>query len=88
MSKTMTLPTKVLNWTDYSLDGRCFLKAIRSFFTGFTIIDAVLAIGFTGLLAYAVYLVFPPNGWMIGVAAALLLLFIAKRRRDQFIKKS
>jgi hypothetical protein len=51
-----------------------------------TLIDWVLAIAFTGLVAYAVNLIVPPNGWMIGIAAALLLLFIAKRRRDRLTK--
>lgn len=50
-------------------------------------IDWVLAVLITALLAYAVNLIFPPNGWMIGIAAALLLLFIAKKRRDGLTKK-
>jgi hypothetical protein len=49
-------------------------------------VDWVLAILFTGLVAYAVNLVFPPYGWMIGIVAAMLLLFIAKRRRDHLTK--
>jgi hypothetical protein len=62
------------------------LKVFISFFAGMKFIDWVLAAAFIGLLAYAVNLIFPPNGWMIGIAAALLLLFIAKRRRDRLSK--
>jgi hypothetical protein len=62
---------------------RYALKHFRSFFSNMKPIDWVLAILFTGLVAYAVNLVFPPHGWMFGIIAALLLLFIAKRRRDR-----
>ena len=59
------------------------MKHIQDFFTGMKVIDWFLAVIFTALVAYAVNLVFPPNGWMIGIVLALLLLFIAKRRRDR-----
>jgi hypothetical protein len=63
------------------------MKKNFSIFNNMNYIDWILAILFIGLVAYAVNLIFPPNGWMIGVVAALLLLFIAKRRRDNLIKK-
>lgn len=50
------------------------------------VVDWFLAVIFTALVAYAVNLVFPPQGWMIGIALALLLLFIAKKRRDRLSK--
>ncbi len=62
------------------------MKKYLSIFKNMNTIDWVLAVLITALLAYAVNLIFPPNGWMIGIVAALLLLFIAKRRRDQLSK--
>lgn len=62
------------------------MKKYLSIFNNMNAFDWVLAILITGLLAYAVNLIFPPNGWMIGIVAALLLLFIAKRRRDHLTK--
>ncbi|MBA4384038.1 MAG: hypothetical protein C0410_04825 [Anaerolinea sp.] len=63
------------------------MKKYFSIFENMSTVDWVLAILITGLLAYAVNMVFPPNGWMIGILAALLLLYIAKRRRDRLTKK-
>jgi uncharacterized membrane protein AbrB (regulator of aidB expression) len=62
------------------------MNSLLKFFSGMKVIDWILAATITGLLAYAVNLVFPPNGWMIGIAAALLLLVIAKIRRDRLTK--
>lgn len=64
------------------------MKKYLSIFNNMKMIDWVLATLFIGLVAYAVNIIFPPNGWMIGIAAALLLLFIAKRRRDRLSKGS
>lgn len=49
-------------------------------------VDWILVVLIIALIAYAANLIFPPNGWMIGVLAALLLLILAKRRRDRLIK--
>jgi len=62
------------------------MKSLFAFFSNMKVIDWILALAFTALVAYAVYLVFPPNGWIFGIPAALLLLFIAKRRRDRLMK--
>lgn len=62
------------------------MKSFLNYFRNMKILDWVLAAAFTTLVAYSVNLIFPPNGWMIGIAAALLLLFIAKRRRDALSK--
>ncbi len=62
------------------------MKKYLSIFKNMNIIDWILAVLIIALVAYAVNLIFPPNGWMIGIVAALLLLFIAKRRRDHLTK--
>ncbi len=62
------------------------MNSFLKIFSGMNVIDWILAAAITGLLAYAVNLVFPPNGWMIGIAVALLLLVIAKIRRDRLTK--
>jgi hypothetical protein len=62
------------------------MKKYLSIFENMNAVDWVLAILITGLVAYAVNVIFPPNGWMIGIVAALLLLYIAKRRRDRLTK--
>jgi hypothetical protein len=62
------------------------MKKYFSIFENMNTFDWVLAVLIIGLLAYAVNLIFPPNGWMIGIVAALLLLYIAKRRRDRLTK--
>lgn len=59
------------------------MKFIQDFFAGMKVVDWFLAVIFTALVAYAVNLIFPTQGWMIGIALALLLLFIAKKRRDR-----
>lgn len=51
-----------------------------------SISDWILAASFTTLVAIMVNLLFPPNGWMIGIAASLALIFIAKRKRDRLMK--
>lgn len=62
------------------------MKKYLSIFENMNAFDWILAILITGLLAYAVNMIFPPNGWMIGIVAALLLLYIAKRRRDRLTR--
>jgi len=62
------------------------MKKFLSIFENMNALDWVLAVLIIALLAYAVNLIFPPNGWMIGIVAALLLLYIAKRRRDRLTK--
>jgi len=62
------------------------MKKYLSIFENMNALDWVLAVLIIALLAYAVNLIFPPNGWMIGIVAALLLLYIAKRRRDRLTK--
>lgn len=62
------------------------MKKYLSIFKNMNTVDWILAILIVGLVAYAVNLIFPPNGWMIGIVAALLLLYIAKKRRDRLTK--
>ncbi len=62
------------------------MNLFRGLFKDMNTLDWVLAIAFIACVAYLVYLIFPPNGWWIGLVAALLLLFIAKRRRDRLKK--
>lgn len=62
------------------------MRKYLSIFKNMNIVDWILAALVIALLAYAVNLVFPPNGWMIGIVAALLLLFIAKKRRDNLTR--
>ncbi|HCS39526.1 MAG TPA: hypothetical protein DIW44_08075 [Anaerolineaceae bacterium] len=62
------------------------MKKYFSIFKNMNVTDWILALLVIALVAYVVNLIFPPNGWMIGIVASLLLLFIAKYRRDQLIK--
>jgi len=62
------------------------MKKYLSIFNNMNVVDWILAILIVGLIAYAVNRIFPPNGWIIGIVAALLLLYIAKRRRDRLTK--
>lgn len=62
------------------------MKKYLSIFENMNAVDWLLAVVITTLLAYAVNMVFPPNGWLMGIVAALLLLFLAKRRRDRLTK--
>ncbi|MBA3075490.1 MAG: hypothetical protein FP831_17980 [Anaerolineae bacterium] len=62
------------------------MKKYLSIFENMNAVDWLLAVVITALLAYAVNMVFPPNGWLMGIVAALLLLFLAKRRRDRLMK--
>jgi uncharacterized membrane protein AbrB (regulator of aidB expression) len=63
------------------------MKKYLSIFKNMNMLDWILAIVITALLAYAVNMIFPPKGWMIGIVVALLLLFLAKRRRDSLTKE-
>ena len=47
-----------------------------------TPVDWMLAALFIIALAFLAQTLFPPFGWGIGVVIALVLLFLAKRRRD------
>jgi hypothetical protein len=62
------------------------MKKYLSIFKNMNVVDWILAILITGLVAYAVNMIFPPYGWMPGIVAALLLLYIAKKRRDRLTK--
>ena len=59
------------------------MKNFLSIFKHMNVLDWVLAIAFIALASYAVFLVFPPNGWIFGFLAGLLLLYLAKKRRDR-----
>ena len=59
---------------------------LPSILKNMTWLDWLLVVLFTGLVALLVNSFFPPYGWAIGMAAALLLLYLAKRRRDNLIK--
>jgi hypothetical protein len=63
------------------------MKKYFSIFNNMNIIDWVLAILFIVLVAFAVNLIFPPSGWILGIPAAILLLYIAKKRRDRIPKE-
>lgn len=62
------------------------MKKYLSIFENMNLFDWILAVVITALLSYAVNMIFPPKGWMIGIVAALLLLYLAKRRRDRLTK--
>ncbi len=55
-------------------------------FWGLDWLDLLLAAVFIGLLALVGNLLYPPYGWGPGIAIALLLLYIAKRKREQNVK--
>ena len=55
----------------------------QKLFSGMTLIDWFLAAGFTLVLALLGYSLSPDFGWLIGILAALGLLYLAKRRRDR-----
>jgi hypothetical protein len=56
---------------------------MQNLFKNLTLVDGILAVAFIVVVALLVNSMFPPNGWMIGVVASLVLLFLAKRRRDK-----
>ena len=58
------------------------MNKVFSVFKNMSLLDWVLAAAFTALVAYVVNSFFPPQGWLIGVAVSLVLLYLAKRRRD------
>ena len=47
-----------------------------------TPIDWILAAAFTVIVSLLVNNVFPPYGWLIGIAVSFALLYLAKRKRD------
>ncbi len=63
------------------------MKKYLSIFKNMKAVDWFLVVLIVVLIAYAANLIFPPNGWMIGIVAALLLLFLAKIRRDRLTKE-
>jgi hypothetical protein len=52
-----------------------------------TMLDWLLAVVFIGLVTFLVQSFFPPFGWLIGLAVALGLLYLAKRRRDKLMEQ-
>ena len=51
-------------------------------FSNMTLVDWLLAGVFTAITAAIGRLLFPPLGWAAGILIGLLLLYLAKRRRD------
>lgn len=56
---------------------------LPAIFRNMTMLDWLLAIMFIGLVTFLVQSFYPPYGWLIGLAVALVLLYLAKRRRDR-----
>lgn len=63
------------------------MNKFLSVFKNMNLVDWVLAAVFTTLVAYVVNSFFPPRGWLIGVAVSLVLLYLAKRRRDNLAQR-
>ena len=59
---------------------------IQELFKNFTIIDWLLAAAFIGLVAFAINALLPGYGWMIGIVVALVLLYLAIRKRGTLVK--
>jgi hypothetical protein len=53
-----------------------------SIFANMNWLDWILAVAFTGVLAFLSNLFLPTRGWVLGVLAGLVLLYLAKSRRD------
>ncbi len=51
-------------------------------FSNMTLLDWLLAAAFTLVLAFLGSTLLPSYGWLIGILVALILLYLAKRRRD------
>ena len=60
---------------------------LPAIFKNMTILDWLLAVVFIGLVTFLVQSFFPPFGWLIGLAVALGLLYLAKRRRDKLMEQ-
>ena len=56
---------------------------IPTVFKNLNWLDGVLMVVFTALVSIIVQSFFPPQGWAIGIVAALFLLYLAKSRRDK-----
>lgn len=54
----------------------------HSLFSNMTLVDWFLAAAFTLVLALLGNTLFPGYGWLIGALVGLILLYLAKRRRD------
>lgn len=52
-------------------------------YSNMNLVDWLLAAVFTAVVATLAQRLFPPYGWAVGVVIALVLLYLAKRRRDQ-----
>ena len=60
---------------------------LPAIFKNMTTLDWLLAVVFIGLVTFLVQSFFPPFGWLIGLAVALGLLNLAKRRRDKLMEQ-
>lgn len=56
---------------------------LRSLFSHMDAVDWILAASFLGLLAFIGSLLLPTHGWLAGLLIALVLLYLAKTRRDE-----
>ena len=59
---------------------------IRDLLKNLDLIDWLLAAAFTALVAFAVNSLVPGYGWLIGIAVAVALLFIAIRKRGRLTR--
>ena len=64
------------------------VKPFTSVFSRMTVIDWILAIVFTALVSYMGNLISPSYGWGIGLIVSLLLLYLAKTRRDRLTEEN
>jgi hypothetical protein len=53
-----------------------------SIFANMNWLDWILAVAFTAALAFIGSLFLPKSGWALGALVGLVLLYLAKRRRD------
>lgn len=51
------------------------------------LLDWILCIGVAAAFGAAFWLLLPPYGWIGGIVVAALMLFRAKKRRDELKKK-
>lgn len=55
----------------------------HNLFSNMTLVDWLLAAGFTLVLVLLGNSLSPRLGWLIGLLVAFILLYLAKRRRDR-----
>lgn len=60
----------------------------HNIFSNLKLIDWLLVAVFILLLAVLGNLLLPNYGWLVGILAALGLLYIAKRKRDQMMDEN